>query len=244
MRPGGAVVALAACASLCGAQGQGTTVLRGAILGTVTDSALVPLADANVEVVGAGAKVQTDARGRFVISDVPPGEFLFYVRKLGYKAVTNLVHVERGDTLRLAFTVEPTVTALEAVTVTEVSASPRMREFAERRKAGFGEFMDKGEMARLNFVHLEDYLRTFKSVKLTPKERGYGYTIVSARFSACPMQVYVDGVPLTSDADALPPPQEIAGIEAYAGPATTPMWVVQGRGKRWCGVILLWTRDR
>lgn len=246
---GRAVLAVACCASLASAQGEGTatTIRRGAILGTVHDTSLVAVVDANVEVIGAGAKVQTDARGRFLINDVPPGEFLFYVRKLGFKPVTNLVHVEPGDTIRLAFTVEPTITSLNTATVTEVSASPKMREFAERRRAGFGQFMDQAEMEKLNFPYMPDYLRTFKSVKLTPKQQGYGYAIVSARQNGCPMEVYVDGIPHGFDTEDLPSPKDIAGIEVYAGPATTPLWVPQaGRGgsRRWCGVVLLWTRDR
>ena len=77
-----------------------------------------------------------------MINDVPPGDFLFYVRKLGVKPVTNLLHVEAGDTLRIAFTMEPVVTALGTVNITEAVRSPKMREFDDRRRGGVGQFLE------------------------------------------------------------------------------------------------------
>jgi hypothetical protein len=60
---------------------------------------------------------------------------------------------------------------------------------------------------------------------------------------ACPMQVYLDQVPLPSpfNLDLLPPPKQIAGIEVYAGAATIPpQFSGMNRG---CGVIMVWTKD-
>jgi hypothetical protein len=60
---------------------------------------------------------------------------------------------------------------------------------------------------------------------------------------ACPMQVVLDQVPLPMpfNLDLLPPPRDLAGIEVYAGPSTTPL---QFSGyNRGCGVILVWTKD-
>ena len=59
---------------------------------------------------------------------------------------------------------------------------------------------------------------------------------------ACPMQLYLDQVPLPSpfNLDLLPSPKEIAGIEVYAGSATIPP---QFNGmNRGCGVILICTK--
>ena len=57
------------------------------------------------------------------------------------------------------------------------------------------------------------------------------------------MQVLVDEVPMPSpfNLDLLPPPRDLAGIEVYAGPATTPpRFSGMDRG---CGVILVWTKS-
>ena len=60
----------------------------------------------------------------------------------------------------------------------------------------------------------------------------------------CPMQVYIDAVamPTPFSLDLLPPPNNLAGIEMYTGPATTPLQF--GGADRRCGVILVWTKDR
>jgi hypothetical protein len=239
---------LALCAQLAGAQGPGA-VRRGAILGSVVDTALAPLADVNVEVVGAGAKVQTDVGGRFVINDVPPGDFLFYVRKLGVKPVTNLLHVEAGDTLRIAFTMEPVVTALGTVNITEAVRSPKMREFDDRRRGGVGQFLDEGQIAKLNFPDLIGVVRTFQSVRVTEAGAVMSRRTPPPPSTQCEMMVYLDGIPRGSSLADMPSPKDVAGIEVYAGPSTTPLWLAQGNkggrgGEKWCGVVMVWSRDR
>ena len=60
---------------------------------------------------------------------------------------------------------------------------------------------------------------------------------------ACAMQVVIDGVPMPPrfPLELLPTPREIAGIEVYSGPATTPAQF-SGLDRR-CGLIAIWTRD-
>jgi hypothetical protein len=144
-------------------------------------------------------------------------------------------HVKYGTVV-----LEPAVTELGAVVVTEKARSPKMAEFDERRRAGLGEFLDQAQIEKLNFNDMIGVIRTFKAVRV----RGSGAT--SAReFFPCPMQVYVDGFPRGPGLGELPSPREIAGVEVYAGPATTPLWLPNGfaGGKKSCGVILIWTRD-
>ncbi len=72
----------------------------------------------------------------------------------------------------------------------------------------------------------------FKSVNVAPSRTGpiTQYFALSVHeggsptLGACPMQVYLDQVPLPSpfNLDLLPPPRDLAGIEVYAGPATIP----------------------
>jgi len=235
--------AVSACAQRAGAA---PPAARGAITGTVTDTSLRPIAGADVMVVGTSSRLTADADGRFNILEVPPGEFLVWVRRLGDRPVSSVVHVEPGDTLRLAYILESALTELNPVVVTEKLRSPKMAEFDQRRRAGFGEFLDQAQIETLNFAQVEAVIRTFKAVRVI------GGSVESARepvgVPPCPMQVYLDGMPRGSGLGDLPSPQEIAGIEVYAGPATTPLWLPTGGangrgGKRLCGVILLWTRD-
>ena len=69
-------------------------------------------------------------------------------------------------------------------------------------------------------------------------------SIADETIKGCPMQVYVDGVamPTPFNLDELPSPKNLAGIEIYSGPATTPSQY--GGVDRRCGVIVVWTKDR
>src|SRR3990170_1482662 len=98
-----ALCMLAICASLiarpAGAQrgGAAPASARGAITGSVTDTSLRPIAAADVMVIGTNARLTADDDGRFRILEIPPGEFLVWVRRLGYRPVSSVVHVEPGD---------------------------------------------------------------------------------------------------------------------------------------------------
>lgn len=59
---------------------------------------------------------------------------------------------------------------------------------------------------------------------------------------ACPMQVYLDRIPLPTpfNLDLLPTPKDLAGIEVYSSAATAP--AQYGGMNRGCGIILIWTK--
>jgi hypothetical protein len=59
----------------------------------------------------------------------------------------------------------------------------------------------------------------------------------------------VDGVALRKTDDQggvnlqdLPHPDEIHGIEVFAGPSTIPLQYGGTGGGKWCGLIAIWTR--
>jgi hypothetical protein len=101
------------------------------------------------------------------------------------------------------------------------------------------------------YVSAFDLLREAKGVRVAIE--GTQLIALSARqWTRCPMQVYVDGVPLAGsrqnspfDLNLLPSPKEIMGIEVYSGPESEPLWLPVGppAGNRSCGAILVWTRD-
>jgi hypothetical protein len=210
-------------------QTAGAATASGVILGTVTDTSLRPLGLADVSIALSGIHVSADPAGRFQIERVPGGSYLLVVRRLGFRPMTGAVEVRAGDTLRLAFKLEPASTELPTVVVTERSASVRLKEFDERRKRGDGEFFTQEYIDKRNVVAVSDILREAKAVRIM------GTAAASAReFRPCYMQVYLDGLPVQGKSPTLPPslndlpsPKDIMGIGA----------------KRGCGAILLWTRD-
>jgi hypothetical protein len=224
----------------------------GTVDGIVSDTALVPLQAAFVSILGTTIRVGTGPNGRFRITRVPPGEYLLIVKRMGYRPTSAVVNVSLDDTLRLSYTLEKLrPEELEPVIVTAKSPSIRMAEFEARRKLGVGEFMTADEIAARNTVFPTELFRRFKSVNVSPSKSGLitQYYALSAReggspmVGACPLQVYLDQVPLPTpfNLDLLPPPASIAGIETYAGASTVPP---QFAGfNRGCGVILVWTKD-
>jgi hypothetical protein len=230
-------------------------VRKGVIDGIVTDTMLVPLDAAEVSVVGVGARVVTSANGRFRILQVPPGQYLLVVRRIGYSPTSGIIDVPAVDTLKLSYTLTQSVYALDTIRVRERRVSLRMAEFETRRRQGLGQFVTQEEIEARGSQATHDFMRRFRGVQISTnttevfggtqiysRREGGGYTS-GGQQAYCPMQVMLDGIIMPSyfNLDFLPPPKQIAGIEAYTGPATIPAQF--GGVDRRCGVVAVWTRD-
>lgn len=223
----------------------------GTIDGVVSDTGLVPLQAAFVSVLGTKIRVGTGPNGKFRITKVPEGQYLVIVKRVGYRPTSAVVEVPSTDTLRLAYTLERIPVELATVTVTEKPLSMKMGEFLARKKLGMGQFMTQEQIEANNAVFSTELFRRFTSVNVSPNRARQmtEYFALSQReggnpmVGACPMQVLVDDVPLPTpfNLDLLPPPRELAAIEVYAGPSTTP--AKYNGFNRGCGVILIWTKD-
>lgn len=247
-----AAIATVVAASTALAQDPPSKRASGTVDGIVSDTGLVPLQGAFVSILGTKIRVGTGPNGRFRITKVPAGQYLVIVKRVGYHPASSAVEVDASDTLRLSYTLEKLrPEELDPVVVTAKSPSIRMAEFEARRKLGVGEFMTSADIEARNSAFSTELFRKFKSVNVSPNHAGpvTQYYALSAReggnpsVGACPMQVYLDEVPLPSpfNLDLLPPPREISGIEVYAGSATIPpRFSGMNRG---CGVILVWTKD-
>ena len=231
------------------------TARLGVIDGVVTDTTLQPLNAADVTIVGAGLRVVTGANGRFRLVQVPPGQYLLVVRRIGYAPTSGIVEVPVADTLRLSYTLERSTYALDTVRINSRRVTMRMVDFEQRRLQGIGQFITQEEIERRGSVQTSDFLRYMRGVQVSQNTTQiFGGTQVYSRregggFDAnqqqqfCPMQVLLDGIilPRYFNLDLLPPPKQIAGIEVYSGAATIPPQF--GGVDRRCGVVAVWTRD-
>jgi hypothetical protein len=201
---------------------------------------------------GTKVRVGTGPNGRFRIVDIPAGQYLVIVRRVGYRPASSVVEVAAGDTARLSYTLaDVPPTTLAPVIVSKASVSARLAGFEQRRKLGFGEFMDAAAIDKQNTVFSTELLRNFKTINVSPNRNNpnpeyYAFSnreAGSVSVGYCPMQVYLDQVPLPTpfNLDLLPPPRDLAGIEVYAGSSTIPP---EFSGfNRGCGVVLIWTKD-
>jgi hypothetical protein len=163
------------------------------------------------------------------------------VRGIGYRPAVSDVDVRDGDTLRLAFLLQRTPNELATVFVTERTLSPKLREFEERRKLGFGQFFTRADIDKINPVSTGDVLRRALALRVSAN----GQAVGSSRYG-CPTPIYVDGVAVgPGSLAAAPAPGEIAAIEVYAGPSTVPVWLAKGTlgSNTGCGAVVIWTRD-
>ena len=229
--------------------------ITGVIDGTVTDSILNPIAFADITILRTDIRIETNSAGRFRFVDVPAGQYLLIVRRIGFRPVSSIIQVGVRDTLRLSFTLEKSIQTLDKVVVIEERRSLRMLEFEARRKQGVGWFMTEQQIEQRNLPVSADYLRFAPSISLAPTPNASGnpdLVAISKReggsfngdgAGACAMQIVIDGVPMPPrfPLELLPTPKEIAGIEVYSGPATIPAQY-SGLDRR-CGMVLFWTRD-
>lgn len=223
----------------------------GTIDGVVSDTALNPLHAAFVSILGTSIRIGTGPNGRFRITKLPVGQYLLFVKRVGYRPTSGVVDITADDTVRLSYTLEPAVVTLGTVVTTEKVQSDRMKGFEARRTLGVGHFMTQQQIEAHNAVYPTELFRAFQAINVSPNRQSVNteYYALSAReggnptVGACPMQVVLDEVPLPTpfNLDLLPSPKDLAGIEVYAGASEIPQ---QYNGyNRGCGLILVWTRD-
>ena len=108
---------------------QGSQGAQGIVRGTVTNTASgLPLANAQVFIVGTTVGGITNDNGTFIISAVPAGSQVVRVRMLGYQAADKPVTVIAGTTATVTFALTASAISLDEVVVTGTGGSARKRE--------------------------------------------------------------------------------------------------------------------
>jgi hypothetical protein len=215
----------------------------GTIDGVVSDTGLVPLAEATVSILGSEMRVVTGTNGRFRMIRIPPGQYIVLVRRLGFEPTSANVQVAAAETLRVSFSLERVVATLDTVRVATEHVSPRMAEFDARRKLGEGQFMTQDQIEKANSPWVSSLLANFKHVLVVYDTGGARALNFRGIGRKCPFQILVDGLPQpNANLDLLPSPKELAGVEVYLGAATIPLPYKRLDGAT-CGLIMIWTRE-
>jgi hypothetical protein len=218
-----------------------------------------PLPDVALEISprgGATRTVVTGSGGTAVLTDVAPGMLSVRARRIGFAEglVTAAVEVGRNTIpIILSPAARPTLDTVRVVGNRQVY--PRLDEFETRRlnHAAAASFSHADIVAR-NPTDIWQMLTSVPSVTVT--DRTDRVVAVSGRAMTankngdpCFMAVMVDGILMKKDAGEmsydlrrLPRPEEIHGVEVFAGGATIPVqYGGMGEGKM-CGLIAIWTR--
>ena len=202
---------------------------------------------------------RSDQDGRVYFREVPFGRAELSVQRVGYAALVDSVDITANtgtirvdmataDMARLrtvrteASQRAAQLVAFEQRAATAMTSASILREEIERR-APVSTWQLLTRVGALRIT-------SFAGAVYAASSRGDKPSLIEAG-KACPVQVFVDGnrlQPTSGDAvdlTMLPPPQDIHGIEVYAGAARIPAEFAAGMGTNtWCGVIAVWTRDR
>jgi hypothetical protein len=213
------------------------------IVGTVTDSATgLPLAGVQATLLGTAQTATTSSQGRFEFLGLAAGRYVVHVRTVGYGGATLEADLAAGAVIRV---------------------SPSLQGFYQRAAGGFGYFLKREDIERINPTETSELLRAVPGIEVTRQGGNWESSIRSAetpltmadgQATECPVQVYVNGhmVPTALDAFNFNPgaidlvrPQDIEGIEVYRRRTEIPHQFMRSGsfGQPPCAVILIWTRE-
>jgi hypothetical protein len=271
MRQPLALLLLLAPLTLAAAQRPITGALVGRVLDAVSGA---PLVGAELVIASSNRRTLTDSAGAYRFSDLSGGVHTMEVRLLGYRvqalSVSVISGAESDADVRLTRVVTLDTVETKAAGMTYIS--PALRQFEERRRAGYGKFIDEPTMRKNDDRTLGNTLKRISGIRVfvynnseyVGTSRSVGgqsgalqgksppLADPSRRDSprGCWVAVYVDGVMLYNGDPRQPAPdlskilvRELAGAEFYAGSASLPAQFSAIKASD-CGVLLLWTRER
>jgi hypothetical protein len=139
------------------------------LAGFVTDSLNRPLGGAEVSVPEVAKTTLTTADGAFALRDIPPGEQLVRIRRLGYGPVETRLTFQAGRTLQRRIALAR-ATVLDSVTVTAKGYDPVLGDFEDNRRLGLGHFITREELAKLEGVSTGSVLRTIPGISVIGRD--------------------------------------------------------------------------
>ena len=233
----------------------------------IADTRGTALADATLEILPVGGTpiiVVTGPSGRAIAADVPPGVITVRTRRIGYMegVVSATVKVGR-NTVPIVMSAVSTPTLDTMRVVGDRVTRGRLGEFEQRRldKSATASFT-RDDILKRNPTAIWQMLTNVPAVNVTDGFSGDhpgDYSVVAKsnrgqmtrleNSKPCYYLVMVDGVPQAPtppqeyfDLRQLPHPDQIHGVEIFAGPASIPLQYGGTGSGKWCGLIAVWTR--
>ena len=244
--------------------------LAGPLPAQVTISGVVredgtgrPLAAVQVIIEGTQHTDTTDSAGRYRL-EARAGTRIALFRLIGYRPLRLRLQLVKGDsTTANADLVRETAQQLEPIETKAAPAAPRgvgVEALEERRRLGFGKFIDSTELRRSGNRRLTDLLRGVPGVRMIyvvpdpSRPWDFEWRAASGRKQnpagePCWMSVVFDGSPIYRAGSLSRPPNfhrelfevsSLEAIEVYRSPAEVPQ--EYGGSSEQCGLLLLWSR--
>jgi hypothetical protein len=221
-----------------GAPAAGTAKL----IGTITDTAGVPLARAEIWLLAVAAlRTISNDTGAFELTGLPAGPVTFAIRRLGYESATFSSTLKEGKTHRATFPLTPAPQALAGVRVQDTT-SAWLSLFESRRAGHRGTFITRADFEKKQHRMASDILRMVPGVQVVPTR--FGTQIVMSRGAGarrCVPQLYVHTTPYSGNFDDFTP-EDIEALEVYVGVSEIPP-DLNTMGRPVCAAIVIWTRE-
>lgn len=196
------------------------------LTGTVTDRQGQTLPGANVVARGEDDRYGTsaDSRGRYELTNLPPGSYEVEVSFVGYEPASKSVTLEEGGTRTLNFTLRLSTGQIEEVVVTAQNRSQSLQEVPISATAFTANDLDESRISSV-----EDYAELTPNLTFSNSGRRSAADITIRGVSNLGGQnnaygVYVDGlniVPSSSDIGINPKLVDVKRIEVLRGPQGT-----------------------
>jgi hypothetical protein len=196
--------------------------------------------------------------GRVLLRDIGPGGLSIRARRIGFQPGSVEVPIQAGWNavpIVLSNLAAPTLDTMRVVAARQVV--PRLQDFETRRlRRQATVSITREDILRRNPTETWQMLTGVPSIEVFDMDTVVIAASTRSRhlkpdlsFEPCYMLVLVDGIVMNRNPSSkaldlrdLPRPEEIHGIEVFAGPASIPaQYGGTGDGK-WCGMIAIWTR--
>ena len=229
------------CIAVSTGRSQAVAQGRGAVIGSVRDSAGQSIVGVEVAIVGTPARARTDDKGGFRFADAPAGELALQARRIGYRMQTVLVGVGAGEVARVDIQLAAVGSVLAPVVVRSRRAkfSGRLAGFYERMQSGLsGYFLTRDRIEEGNSRQLTNVLQRVPGLEVLRGGR------IRMRGRTCAPLVWIDGVAMPAGEVDLNTfaPSSLEGIELYLSASGAPLRYQATVDRGRCGTILLWSR--
>ena len=199
-----------------------------------------------VELQGTDVATLTNEKGEFTLTNLPSGTHNILARHLGYVVQAVPVDLNPRAAEHVTVKLPKFVAMMDPVLVTaRRNVALDKVGFNQRKKYGFGTFLDPERISRMHAVYVADVLRMVPGLRVSYDEHGEP-VVTSSRdvLNGC-VEYYVDDVPFIEvtpgDINSFVNGGEVAAVEVYQSGTAPPQYT---RSAGSCTSIVLWTRFR
>ncbi|HZS58711.1 MAG TPA: carboxypeptidase regulatory-like domain-containing protein [Gemmatimonadaceae bacterium] len=217
------------------------------LTGRVVNAADKGLPNADVQVIGAASKTQTDSNGNFTLRNLPSGTQTLMVRKLAFAPQTQPVDLssKATQTARVLMAMAPPTLAQVKVTATGAAKGLADVGFDRRKKMGLGHFLTRDQIEEKIPTYMTDIFTTMPGIHV---DYSSGQPVLTGSRgttgSGC-VNYVVDGTPYSEatpgDINDFMHPNEVEAVEVYSDVDTPAEYAKPGQS---CETIVIWTKTR